>query len=250
MEFPLLVPVSPDNPASESMRHARKVFSESRKPALVMFSDGDPITHGGDRFFRKLIPSASEQPEITIEGGSHFLQEDKPQEIAEQILAFIAHPFARTGLTRSRHTRLGRPKHVGVDTRIARLLCSPSSGLRPSPQHRAGRQRVAISRTCRCRVAVGTTLGAGADWLAMPPGRAHLVGIAGSGMRSLADLLAARGWQISGSDPALETLSGIIPNAKVVSFHAAENVRARLRSRDSSAPRSSRNIASCVAHVN
>jgi UDP-N-acetylmuramate-alanine ligase len=33
--------------------------------------------------------------------------------------------------------------------------------------------------------------------------RAHLVGIAGSGMRSLADVLAQAGWQINGSD--LET---------------------------------------------
>ena len=31
--------------------------------------------------------------------------------------------------------------------------------------------------------------------------RAHLVGIAGAGMRSLADVLLAAGWQISGSDP-------------------------------------------------
>jgi haloalkane dehalogenase len=54
-----------------------------------MFSDGDPITRGGDRFFRKLIPSAVEQPEIVIAGGSHFLQEDKGEEIAEHILAFL-----------------------------------------------------------------------------------------------------------------------------------------------------------------
>lgn len=89
LQFPLLVPVTPDDPASEAMRRARQVFSEWRKPALAMFSDSDPITRGGDRFFRKLIPSASEQPEITIQGGSHFLQEDKGEEIAEHILAFI-----------------------------------------------------------------------------------------------------------------------------------------------------------------
>lgn len=88
-QFPLLVPVTPDDPASESMRAARRRLAEWRKPALVMFSDGDPITRGGDRFFRKLIPSAVEQPEIVIAGGSHFLQEDKGEEIAEHILAFL-----------------------------------------------------------------------------------------------------------------------------------------------------------------
>lgn len=88
MQFPLLVPITPDDPGSEPMRRARQVLGQWRKPALVMFSDQDPITRGGDRFFRKLIPSASEQPEIVIQGGSHFLQEDKGEEIAEQIVSF------------------------------------------------------------------------------------------------------------------------------------------------------------------
>ena len=38
--------------------------------------------------------------------------------------------------------------------------------------------------------------------------RAHLVGIAGSGMRSLADVLDAAGWEISGSDTSPESLVG------------------------------------------
>ncbi|MGD9644565.1 MAG: haloalkane dehalogenase [Pirellulales bacterium] len=89
MQFPLLVPVMPDDPASESMRNARKVLGAWTKPALVMFADGDPITRGGDRWFRKLIPSAKEQPEIVIEGASHFLQEDAGQVIADHIVAFL-----------------------------------------------------------------------------------------------------------------------------------------------------------------
>jgi haloalkane dehalogenase len=54
-----------------------------------MFSDGDPVTRGADKFFRNLIPAAQQQPEITIEGGGHFLQEDKGVEIAGHIQAFI-----------------------------------------------------------------------------------------------------------------------------------------------------------------
>ncbi len=88
-QFPLLVPTSLDDPASAAMRNARAVLSEWTKPALVMFSDLDPVTRGGDRFFRKLIPSATEQPEIVIQGASHFLQEDKGEEIAQHILGFI-----------------------------------------------------------------------------------------------------------------------------------------------------------------
>jgi pimeloyl-ACP methyl ester carboxylesterase len=36
-----------------------------------------------------LNPSAKEEPEITIRDAAHFLQEDKPEEIAAHIVEFI-----------------------------------------------------------------------------------------------------------------------------------------------------------------
>lgn len=87
--FPLIVPQKPDDPGADAMRRARQRLSRWQKPALVLFSDGDPITRGADDFFRRLIPTAREQPEITVEGAGHFLQEDKGPEIARHIIEFI-----------------------------------------------------------------------------------------------------------------------------------------------------------------
>lgn len=87
--WPLLVPITPENPVSEIMMETRTKLKDWEKPALVMFSDKDPITRGADKFFRKLIPSAKNQPEITINGAGHFLQEDKGELIAQHIIDFI-----------------------------------------------------------------------------------------------------------------------------------------------------------------
>ncbi len=89
MAFPLLVPLKPDDPGAGEMRRARQALSGWNKPALVMFSDKDPVTRGGDRFFRALIPTARDQPEIVIENAGHFLQEDKSEEIAQYIVEFM-----------------------------------------------------------------------------------------------------------------------------------------------------------------
>lgn len=88
--WPLLVPIHPNDPGAAEMKQARQILSKWDKPALVMFSDGDPITRGGDRFFRKLIPTAKDQPEIVIKDAGHFLQEEKGEEIAQYILDFMA----------------------------------------------------------------------------------------------------------------------------------------------------------------
>ena len=48
------------------------------------------MTRGGDIFFRSLIPSAKDEPEIVIHDAGHFLQEDKGEEIAQHIVNYIA----------------------------------------------------------------------------------------------------------------------------------------------------------------
>ncbi len=89
LQFPLLVPISEDAEALPHMRTTAEALKVWTKPALIMFSDKDPVTSGGDKYFRALIPSAKDEPAITIEGAGHFLQEDKGEEIAQHIAAFI-----------------------------------------------------------------------------------------------------------------------------------------------------------------
>ena len=87
--FPDLVPVEPHIAGTDTMKRTREILREWDKPALVMFSDRDPILGGMHTFFRKLIPTANDQPFITIRHAGHFLQEDKGEEIAEHIVAYL-----------------------------------------------------------------------------------------------------------------------------------------------------------------
>lgn len=84
--FPLLVPTEPDAEGAAEMRTVAEALGRWDKPALVAFSDSDPVfpyPKSGDRF-TDLIPTAGDQSKI--EGAAHFLQEDRGEEIAAEIL--------------------------------------------------------------------------------------------------------------------------------------------------------------------
>jgi haloalkane dehalogenase len=87
--LPSRVPVKPDMDGAEVMRDAKETFEDWEKPVFVLFSDSDPITHGSRDYLRDLFPTASDQPDIWIEGGGHFLQEDEGETIAEEVVSFV-----------------------------------------------------------------------------------------------------------------------------------------------------------------
>jgi haloalkane dehalogenase len=85
--FPLIVPLTAEDPGAAEMRETREALGSWDKPALVAFSDTDPVfpfPQAGEQF-TELIPSAGEQ--VRIEGAAHFLQEDRGVEIADAMLA-------------------------------------------------------------------------------------------------------------------------------------------------------------------
>ena len=88
-QFPLLVPTSPEDPAAAPNRKAWESLQAFNKPVLTAFGDKDPITRGGERVIQKLIPGAKDQPHTTIEGGGHFIQEDRGEELAAVVVDFI-----------------------------------------------------------------------------------------------------------------------------------------------------------------
>lgn len=87
--FPLLVPSTPDDPATEANRAARTVFKNWQKPFLTTFSNRDPITRGGEKVWQELVPGAKRLEHVKIKNAGHFLQEDKGPEIAEALIRFV-----------------------------------------------------------------------------------------------------------------------------------------------------------------
>jgi haloalkane dehalogenase len=88
--FPLLVPLTPEDAGAAEMRAVQDALGRWDKPALVAFSDSDPVfpfPQAGEQFVA-LLPGVDAQ--VRIEGAAHFLQEDRGPQIAEAILTAFA----------------------------------------------------------------------------------------------------------------------------------------------------------------
>jgi haloalkane dehalogenase len=88
--FPALVPTRPDDPAAEANRAAWRSLARFDRPFLTAFSDGDPITGGGDAVFQRVVPGARGLPHTTLRGGGHFLQEDVGPELGRVVAELVA----------------------------------------------------------------------------------------------------------------------------------------------------------------
>lgn len=83
--MPILVPTQ----LKENRKAWNEVFLRWNKPFLTLFSERDPITRGGERIFQRRIPGAKGRPHKVIKEASHFLQEDKGEELAKAVIDFI-----------------------------------------------------------------------------------------------------------------------------------------------------------------
>lgn len=71
-------------------REAWEVLENFEKPFLTTFSDGDPLTSGGEKMFQTRVSGAKGQPHTIIENAGHFLQEDASEQLAALINTLIA----------------------------------------------------------------------------------------------------------------------------------------------------------------
>ena len=86
--FPELVPVSPDHPETPAHLAVMDALGHWEKPALILFSDSDPIfSPGVAARIAAHIPGALE-PEI-VKGAGHFLQEEQGELIGRRIAGFL-----------------------------------------------------------------------------------------------------------------------------------------------------------------
>jgi haloalkane dehalogenase len=88
LAFPELVPTELEHPSAAKMLEVRAGLERWEKPALVLFSDSDPIFSpaAADRMASR-IPGAG--PAEIVSGAGHFLQEEKGEEVAERVVRFL-----------------------------------------------------------------------------------------------------------------------------------------------------------------
>ncbi len=137
-QFPLLVPTEEGAPGAAEMLDVIEALRRWDKPALVAFSDQDPVfpyPRAGEEF-ATMIPGAGEQ--VRIEGASHFLQEDRGDVIAATILDWMKSD--RLAARRLEALADLRPVHgvpPGVDVVGALVLVLEVVGVLPHVDARA-----------------------------------------------------------------------------------------------------------------
>ncbi len=88
--FPSLVPLLPHHQSErEANDKAWAVLQQFHRPVLTAFSDGDPVTRGGEHAFQERIAGAKGVDHVTIAGAGHFLQEDAPEKLSMAIIDLL-----------------------------------------------------------------------------------------------------------------------------------------------------------------
>ena len=87
LQFPLLIPVQPDNPGVPQCLATWDFLATWEKPFLTVFGTADAVAYkpGSHLKLQRVVPGAAGQPHLEIEGANHFSQEDAPGELVAAI---------------------------------------------------------------------------------------------------------------------------------------------------------------------
>ncbi len=89
-EFPVLVPITPEHAEAAENREAWKVLEGWTKPFLTLWGVDDPVLgHLGAEFIER-VPGAAGQPHQQFSPGGHFIQDDRGEEIAAALIAWMS----------------------------------------------------------------------------------------------------------------------------------------------------------------
>lgn len=88
--FPLLIPVSSNDPETANVREAWSTLKRFNKPFLALYGEDSHLTRGWFKTFQVKIPGADNQPHELLEESGHYIQEDSREYLALKMISFIA----------------------------------------------------------------------------------------------------------------------------------------------------------------
>ena len=89
LEFPCLVPITPEHGGVRENLAAWRVLEQWTKPFLTLWCPGDRVLgHLGQEFIDR-VPGAAGQPHQTFEPGGHFLQDDRGEDVAAALATWL-----------------------------------------------------------------------------------------------------------------------------------------------------------------
>lgn len=90
IKFPTLVPITPDHGGVAENIAAWKVWDAWTKPLLTLWCPDDPVLGALHHEFIERVPGASGQPHQEFQPGGHFVQDDRGEDIADALIAWMA----------------------------------------------------------------------------------------------------------------------------------------------------------------
>ncbi|MEM7284830.1 MAG: haloalkane dehalogenase [Actinomycetota bacterium] len=89
-EFPALVPITPDHGHVAENLAAWRALESWTKPFLTLWCPDDAVLGGLQQEFIDRVPGAAEQPHQQFTPGGHFIQDDRGEDVAAAMIAWLA----------------------------------------------------------------------------------------------------------------------------------------------------------------